>query len=267
MTKSALDDIPGLGETRRKRLLKELGGVGKVKQAGRDELRALPWLPNAVADAIHDRFHAVPGPAFVEPDGRRPRRRGARRRCSTTRCSTTRCSMTGRSMTGPRRTRLRRPTPDVRRPRFRRTAGIRRGIRRPPGSTPGTRPTSSTSHRGGRSASRGRRSRASGRSALIWSTNRCCQRCAAAPRTDTTSGRSRAAATIRPASASLVASIAMAVGSIAATSGPRPQATSKFATLTGGRQSTTTRAAQRSRRGAARSPAAPRSRPRSCRRR
>jgi excinuclease ABC subunit C len=67
MTKSALDNVPGLGETRRKRLLKEIGGVGKVKQATRDELRALPWLPNAVADAIHDRFHAVPGPAFVEP--------------------------------------------------------------------------------------------------------------------------------------------------------------------------------------------------------
>jgi excinuclease ABC subunit C len=67
MTKSALDNVPGLGETRRKRLLKELGGVGKIKQAGRDELRGLPWLPNAVADAIHDRFHAVPGPAFVEP--------------------------------------------------------------------------------------------------------------------------------------------------------------------------------------------------------
>jgi len=67
MTKSALDNVPGLGETRRKRLLKELGGVGKIKQASRDELRGLPWLPNAVADAIHDRFHAVPGPAFVEP--------------------------------------------------------------------------------------------------------------------------------------------------------------------------------------------------------
>ena len=68
MTKSALDDIPGLGETRRKRLLKEIGGVGKVKQATRDDLRALAWLPNAVADAIHDRFHAVAGPAFVEPE-------------------------------------------------------------------------------------------------------------------------------------------------------------------------------------------------------
>ena len=68
MTKSALDGVPGLGETRRKRLLKELGGVGKVKQAGRHELRALPWLPNTVADAVHDRFHAIPGPSFEEPD-------------------------------------------------------------------------------------------------------------------------------------------------------------------------------------------------------
>jgi excinuclease ABC subunit C len=68
MTRSALDDIPGLGETRRKRLLKEIGGVGKVKRATREELRALPWLPDKVADAIHDRFHAVPGPTFVEPE-------------------------------------------------------------------------------------------------------------------------------------------------------------------------------------------------------
>ena len=68
MTKSALDNIPGLGETRRKRLLKEVGSVGKVKQATRDELRSLPWLPDRVADAIHDRFHAVPGPTFVEPE-------------------------------------------------------------------------------------------------------------------------------------------------------------------------------------------------------
>src|SRR5450755_2616597 len=33
MTRSVLDDVPGLGPVRKKRLLKELGGVGKVKQA------------------------------------------------------------------------------------------------------------------------------------------------------------------------------------------------------------------------------------------
>lgn len=69
MTVSALDGVPGLGETRRKRLLKEIGGVGKIKRATRDELRALAWLPNAVADAVHDRFHAVATPVELSIDG------------------------------------------------------------------------------------------------------------------------------------------------------------------------------------------------------
>jgi len=60
MTTSVLDGIPGLGETRKKRLVKELGGVGKVKQASLDELKALTWLPDKVAEAVHDRIHATP---------------------------------------------------------------------------------------------------------------------------------------------------------------------------------------------------------------
>jgi excinuclease ABC subunit C len=57
MTVSSLDGIPGLGPTRKKRLVKELGGVGAVKAASLDDLRALPWLPDAVARAVHDRLH------------------------------------------------------------------------------------------------------------------------------------------------------------------------------------------------------------------
>ncbi len=60
MTTSVLDGVPGLGETRKKRLVKELGGVGKVKQASLDELRALSWLPDKVADAVFEKIH---GPA------------------------------------------------------------------------------------------------------------------------------------------------------------------------------------------------------------
>ena len=59
MTTSVLDGVPGLGETRRKRLVKELGGVGKVKQASLDELRALSWLPDKVADAVFEKIHGV----------------------------------------------------------------------------------------------------------------------------------------------------------------------------------------------------------------
>lgn len=59
MTRSVLDDIAGLGEVRRKRLIKELGGVTAVKAASREQLRALSWLPDAVADAVYDKTHGV----------------------------------------------------------------------------------------------------------------------------------------------------------------------------------------------------------------
>jgi len=57
MTKSVLDDIPGLGDVRKKRLLKELGGVTAVKGASLETLRGLSWLPDTVADAVFQRIH------------------------------------------------------------------------------------------------------------------------------------------------------------------------------------------------------------------
>ena len=57
MTKSVLDDIKGLGPTRRKRLTKELGGVAAVKDASLDDLRALSWLPDGVALAVYAKVH------------------------------------------------------------------------------------------------------------------------------------------------------------------------------------------------------------------
>ncbi len=57
MTRSVLDDIKGLGPTRRKRLTRELGGVNAVRRATREELRALSWLPDSVADAVYDKIH------------------------------------------------------------------------------------------------------------------------------------------------------------------------------------------------------------------
>ncbi|MBW3669005.1 MAG: excinuclease ABC subunit UvrC [Actinobacteria bacterium] len=57
MTRSVLDDIPGLGPTRKKRLLKEFGGVGAVKKASLESLQALPWLPDTVAAAVWSRIH------------------------------------------------------------------------------------------------------------------------------------------------------------------------------------------------------------------
>jgi len=63
MTKSVLDDVPGLGPTRQKRLRKELGGVAGVKRATLEELQALSWLPDAVASAVYEKIHAPARPA------------------------------------------------------------------------------------------------------------------------------------------------------------------------------------------------------------
>ena len=57
MTRSALDGIPGLGPTRRKRLVAELGGVRLVRSASLEELKSLPWLPERVAEAVFDHLH------------------------------------------------------------------------------------------------------------------------------------------------------------------------------------------------------------------
>ena len=57
MTRSALDGIAGLGPARKTRLTKELGGVKAVQRAGLHELRALRWLPDAVADNVHAALH------------------------------------------------------------------------------------------------------------------------------------------------------------------------------------------------------------------
>ena len=57
MTSSALDGIPGLGEARRERLVKALGGVRAVKAADLQTLKDLSFLPDVVAEAVYERFH------------------------------------------------------------------------------------------------------------------------------------------------------------------------------------------------------------------
>ena len=57
MTRSTLDGIAGLGPTRRARLVKELGGVRAVERASLDDLLALSWLPDAVADSVYEKLH------------------------------------------------------------------------------------------------------------------------------------------------------------------------------------------------------------------
>jgi excinuclease ABC subunit C len=53
MTRSALDDVPGLGPKRRAQLVKAFGSVAKVREAGEDAVAALPGFgPKLAANVI-----------------------------------------------------------------------------------------------------------------------------------------------------------------------------------------------------------------------
>ena len=57
MTRSMLDDVPGLGPVRRARLLKEHGSVKRLRELTEEELVAIPWLPEPVAHAVYAQLH------------------------------------------------------------------------------------------------------------------------------------------------------------------------------------------------------------------
>lgn len=56
MTTSALDDIPGLGQVRRKALLKEFGSVKKIRAAPVQDLAAVKGIGAALAQTVHSRL-------------------------------------------------------------------------------------------------------------------------------------------------------------------------------------------------------------------
>jgi excinuclease ABC subunit C len=61
MTRSVLDGIPGLGPTRKARLVKEFGGVNAVRGASLEELLAPSWLPDSVGVAVYEGVRKVGG--------------------------------------------------------------------------------------------------------------------------------------------------------------------------------------------------------------
>lgn len=63
MTTSVLDDVPGLGETRRKALLRRFGSLKRLRVATLDELAAVPGIGPRTAEAIAAALAAVPAAA------------------------------------------------------------------------------------------------------------------------------------------------------------------------------------------------------------
>ena len=61
--RSELDDIPGIGATRRQRLLKHFGSVRAVRQASVDDLAKAPGMNTKAAEAIAKYFETAVGTA------------------------------------------------------------------------------------------------------------------------------------------------------------------------------------------------------------
>jgi excinuclease ABC subunit C len=64
MTTSALDDIPGLGETRRKALLRRFGSIKKLRAATVDEIIEVPGIGRRTAETL---VAALAGPSDAAP--------------------------------------------------------------------------------------------------------------------------------------------------------------------------------------------------------
>lgn len=55
--KSSLDDIPGIGPTRRKALMRHFDSIADIKDATVEELSQIPEIPQNVAEGIYNFFH------------------------------------------------------------------------------------------------------------------------------------------------------------------------------------------------------------------
>jgi excinuclease ABC subunit C len=63
MTRSVLDGIPGVGETRRRQLVRHFGSARKAAQASLEELEQVPGVGPQLAKVVYDHLHGAAGGA------------------------------------------------------------------------------------------------------------------------------------------------------------------------------------------------------------
>jgi excinuclease ABC subunit C len=61
MITSVLDDIPGLGQTRKSALLKHFGSLKRLREASIDEITGAPGIGAQTAQAVHEALTGVKG--------------------------------------------------------------------------------------------------------------------------------------------------------------------------------------------------------------
>jgi excinuclease ABC subunit C len=57
MTRSLLDELPGIGPARKRALLAHFGSPQAIVTASREELQAVPGLPPKVARELYSQLH------------------------------------------------------------------------------------------------------------------------------------------------------------------------------------------------------------------
>ena len=72
MTESALDNVPGLGETRRKALVTHFGSLAKLREAGIEEITAVPGIGAATAAAVLEALSGSAAPELVVDEDSQP---------------------------------------------------------------------------------------------------------------------------------------------------------------------------------------------------
>jgi excinuclease ABC subunit C len=77
MTRSVLDGIPGVGETRRRQLVRHFGSARRAAQASLEELEQVPGLGPQLAKVVYDHLHGGGSGGLKEPGGSPPADRGA----------------------------------------------------------------------------------------------------------------------------------------------------------------------------------------------
>jgi excinuclease ABC subunit C len=68
MLVSMLDDVPGLGDTRRKALMKKFGSLKRLRAASLEELMTVPGIGRRTAEAVQAAI-AEPAAAPAPPAG------------------------------------------------------------------------------------------------------------------------------------------------------------------------------------------------------
>ena len=56
---SRLDDIPGIGEARKKALMRSFRSIQDIMEADVETLEKIPEIPRSAAQAVYDYFHAA----------------------------------------------------------------------------------------------------------------------------------------------------------------------------------------------------------------